>query len=154
MRPRYFSKFTNKIFQAHVVPLQVKEIQSQAVLFEVNVPDFPLITKCRNENKMLKMLWDYIFLVRWGPCNTSSQPNCACKTSIPERKILVIPTSRKNFNQQPNRAYRTSIDEWKTTPWCNIDVENMDIDCKKFSKVKRGRYTIIINNRLQKVLEG
>ena len=30
---------------------------------------------------------------------------------------------------------RTSIDEWKTTPWCNIDVENMDIDCKKFSKV-------------------
>ena len=137
-----------------VVPLQVKEIQSQAVLFEVNVPDFPLITKCRNENKMLKMLWDYIFLVRWGPCNTSSQPNCACKTSIPERKILVIPTSRKNFNQQPNRAYRTSIDEWKTTPWCNIDVENMDIDCKKFSKVKRGRCTIIINNRLQKVLKG
>ena len=61
-----FSKFSNKIFQALVVPLQVKEIQSQAVLFEVNVPDFPLITKCRNENKMLKMLWDYIFLVRWG----------------------------------------------------------------------------------------
>ena len=54
------------------MPLQVKEIQSQAVLFEVNVPDFPLITKCRNENKMLKMLWDYIFLVRWGPCNTSN----------------------------------------------------------------------------------
>ena len=36
-------------------------------------------------------------------------------------------TSRKNFNQQPNLACRTSIDEWKTTPWCNIDVENMDI---------------------------
>ena len=30
---------------------------------------------------------------------------------------------------------RTSIDEWKTTPWKDIDVENMDMECKKFSKV-------------------
>ena len=29
---------------------------------------------------------------------------------------------------------RTSIDEWKTTPWKDIDVENMDMECKKFSK--------------------
>ena len=32
---------------------------------------------------------------------------------------------------------RTSIDEWKTTPWKDIDVENMDMECKKFSKVSR-----------------
>ena len=32
---------------------------------------------------------------------------------------------------------RTSIDEWKTTPWKDIDVENMDMECKKFSKVKK-----------------
>ena len=31
--------------------------------------------------------------------------------------------------------YRTSIDEWKTTAWKDIDVENMDMECKKFSKV-------------------
>lgn len=31
---------------------------------------------------------------------------------------------------------RTSIDEWKTTPWKDIDVENMDMECKKFSKVR------------------
>ena len=31
----------------------------------MNVPDFPLITKCRHENKLLKQLWDYIFLVRY-----------------------------------------------------------------------------------------
>ena len=86
--------------------------------------------------------------------NLNQQPNCACRPTFYGGKNLVIPTSRKNFNQQPNRACRTSIDEWKTTPWCNIDVENMDIDCKKFSKVKRGRCTIIINNRLQKVLKG
>jgi dynein heavy chain len=72
---------------------QVNTLQSQAALFEVNVPEFPLIGRCRLENKMLKQLWDYIFLVR------------------------------------------TSIDEWKTTAWCNIDVENMDMECKKFSKV-------------------
>ena len=75
---------------------QVAELQSQAALFEVTVPDYPLILQCRKENKMLKQLWDYIFLVR------------------------------------------TSIDEWKTTPWSDIDVENMDMECKKFAKDLRG----------------
>jgi len=28
----------------------------------------------------------------------------------------------------------TSIDDWKTTPWRKVDVENMDIECKKFAK--------------------
>ena len=74
----------------------VEELQTQAVLFEVSVPDYPLIKQCRKENKMLKQLWDYVFLVR------------------------------------------TSIDQWKTTPWSEIDVENMDMECKKFSKDLRG----------------
>lgn len=26
------------------------------------------------------------------------------------------------------------VDDWKTTPWRKIDVENMDIECKKFAK--------------------
>lgn len=26
------------------------------------------------------------------------------------------------------------IDEWKTTPWKKIDVENMEMECKKFAK--------------------
>ncbi|XP_037924668.1 dynein beta chain, ciliary isoform X3 [Hermetia illucens] len=29
---------------------------------------------------------------------------------------------------------RTSIEDWKTTPWRKVDVENMDIECKKFAK--------------------
>ena len=33
---------------------------------------------------------------------------------------------------------RTSIDEWKTTAWVDIDVENMDMECKKFAKDIRG----------------
>lgn len=33
---------------------------------------------------------------------------------------------------------RTSIDDWKTTLWENINVEQMDMDCKKFAKDIRG----------------
>ena len=29
---------------------------------------------------------------------------------------------------------RTSIEDWKTTPWLDINVEQMDMDCKKFAK--------------------
>lgn len=29
---------------------------------------------------------------------------------------------------------RSSINEWKKTPWRNIDIEQMDIECKKFAK--------------------
>ncbi|GLH12092.1 uncharacterized protein GBIM_16848, partial [Gryllus bimaculatus] len=29
---------------------------------------------------------------------------------------------------------QTSVDDWKTTPWRKIDVENMEIECKKFAK--------------------
>lgn len=72
------------------------QIQDSAALFEVSVPEFKMLQQCRREIKMLKQLWDYIFLVR------------------------------------------TSIDEWRTTPWTNIDVENMDMECKKFSKDIRG----------------
>ena len=42
----------------------MKELQSQAALFEVTVPEYALIAQCRLENKMLKQMWDYIFLVR------------------------------------------------------------------------------------------
>jgi len=30
------------------------------------------------------------------------------------------------------------MNEWKKTPWRKIDVENMDVECKKFSKEIRG----------------
>lgn len=29
---------------------------------------------------------------------------------------------------------RSSFDDWKTTPWKEINVDQMDIDCKKFAK--------------------
>ena len=63
-----------------------------AGLFEVNVPDFKQLKQCRKEIKLLKMLWDYIMIVR------------------------------------------SSIEDWKTTSWHEINVEQMDLDCKKFAK--------------------
>ncbi|XP_038207715.1 dynein beta chain, ciliary [Zerene cesonia] len=71
---------------------EMKSIQESGSLFEVNVPEFKLLKQCRKELRMLKQLWDYVYIVR------------------------------------------TSIEDWKTTPWRKIDVENMDIECKKFAK--------------------
>lgn len=62
-------------------------------MFELSKHDFKQISTCRREVKLLKQLWDYMFLVR------------------------------------------TCIDDWRTTLWSNIDVENMDMECKKFAKV-------------------
>ena len=62
-------------------------------MFELSRHDFKQISTCRREVKLLKQLWDYMFLVR------------------------------------------TCIDDWRTTLWSNIDVENMDMECKKFAKV-------------------
>lgn len=32
---------------------------------------------------------------------------------------------------------QSSLDEWKTTPWREIEVDNMDMECKKFGKELR-----------------
>ena len=89
-RPYELLAEANKMID--VLEVDMRTLQDSATLFEVQVPEFRLLQQCRKEIKMLKQLWDYIFLVR------------------------------------------TSIDEWKTTPWKDIDVENMDMECKKFSK--------------------
>ena len=67
--------------------------QKTSVLFELSIPEFKLVKQCRREVKLLKQLWDYMFLVR------------------------------------------TCIDDWRTSMWVDIDVENMDMECKKFAKV-------------------
>ncbi|XP_045482107.1 dynein beta chain, ciliary [Harmonia axyridis] len=71
---------------------QMRKIHESGSLFEVSVPDFKILKQCRKDMKMLKHLWDFIYIVQ------------------------------------------TCVDDWKTTPWRKIDVENMDIECKKFAK--------------------
>lgn|SRR6218665_1161045 len=67
-------------------------LSQSAELFEVSIPDFKQLKQCRKELLMVKLLWDYVIIIR------------------------------------------SSIDDWKTTPWLEINVEQMDMDCKKFGK--------------------
>ncbi|XP_052121253.1 dynein beta chain, ciliary-like isoform X2 [Frankliniella occidentalis] len=59
------------------------------------------------------------------------------EVSIPEFKLLR--QCRKELRMLKQLwdyvcIVRTSVEDWKTTPWRKIDVENMDIECKKFAK--------------------
>ncbi|NWW79259.1 DYH17 protein, partial [Climacteris rufus] len=67
-------------------------LASSAALFEVSVPEYKQLKKCRKELRLLKELWDMVSLV--------------------------------NLN----------IATWKTTKWKDLNVEDMDIECKKFAK--------------------
>ncbi|XP_077291064.1 dynein heavy chain at 93AB [Arctopsyche grandis] len=59
------------------------------------------------------------------------------EVSVPEFKLLK--QCRKELKMLKLlwdyvRIVQASIEDWKTTPWRKIDVENMDIECKKFAK--------------------
>ncbi|CAH1795230.1 unnamed protein product [Owenia fusiformis] len=71
---------------------EMAALLESASLFEVNVPDYKAIKQCRREARLLKSLWDYVFIVR------------------------------------------SSIEDWEKTPWLEINVEQMEMDCKKFAK--------------------
>ena len=71
---------------------EMASLLESASLFEVNIPDYKQLKQCRKEIVLLKMLWDYVYIVQ------------------------------------------TSIEDWKTTPWKEINVEQMEMDCKKFAK--------------------
>ena len=43
---------------------EMASLQESASLFEVNIPDFRQLKQCRKEIGLLKMLWDYVFIVR------------------------------------------------------------------------------------------
>ncbi|NXU59271.1 DYH17 protein, partial [Turnix velox] len=71
---------------------EMAALSQSAGLFEITLPKYKELRACRREVRLLKELWDMIFLVN------------------------------------------TNIDDWKTTRWKDINVEQMDIDCKKFAK--------------------
>lgn len=57
--------------------------------------------------------------------------------TLPEFKMLKL--NRKEVKQVKQlwdyvNIVRSCIDEWKTTPWKKIDVEAMEMECKKFGK--------------------
>ncbi|XP_018327462.1 dynein beta chain, ciliary [Agrilus planipennis] len=59
------------------------------------------------------------------------------EVNVPEFKLLKL--CRKELRMAKQlwdfiNIVHTCVDDWKTTPWRKIDVENMDIECKKFAK--------------------
>ena len=44
---------------------EMQDLSDSASLFEVNLPEYKLLRQSRREIKMLKTLWDYIFI---GKC--------------------------------------------------------------------------------------
>lgn len=43
---------------------ELNEISSWATLFEVHVPEMKLLKNCRRECQLIKILWDYVEVVR------------------------------------------------------------------------------------------
>lgn len=88
---------------------EMAAINESGSLFEVNVPEFKLLKQNRRELKMLKV---------------------SLKQFLKGSKLI------HDSQQLWDYVFivQTCIEDWKTTPWRKIDVENMDIECKKFAK--------------------
>ncbi|XP_045472902.1 dynein beta chain, ciliary-like isoform X2 [Harmonia axyridis] len=71
-------------------------LQQQAELFEIQIPEFKLSKQLRKVVRQVKQIWDYVYIVR------------------------------------------SCMSEWKKTPWQKIDVEAMEMECKRFGKELRG----------------
>ena len=84
---------------------------------------------------MLKQLWDYIFLVRLVSLGFAYRSSWICWWGLQKHMMEWTLDDYKTIDIDKKVSTRTSIDEWKTTPWVEIDVENMDMECKKFAKV-------------------
>ncbi|KAF7461422.1 hypothetical protein GHT09_014996 [Marmota monax] len=87
-------------------------------LFEVTVPDYKPLKACHKEVRLLKELWDMIVMSK-----------CREVTEVPPG----VPRERGAEARLPLQV-NACIDDWKTTKWKDINVEQMDIDCKKFAK--------------------
>ncbi|GFR90124.1 dynein heavy chain 17, axonemal, partial [Elysia marginata] len=75
---------------------EMNELIDQSGIFEVTLPEFKQLKACRSELRSLKILWDYVTMIRM------------------------------------------MFEHWNTVLWNDIDVEQMDIDCKKLAKEIRG----------------
>lgn len=76
---------------------EMNKLDESAQLFEVQIPDFKQIKQCRKEVRLLKSLWDYIFIVRttfddwkktrWREINADSM-DIECKKFAKEIRAL------------------------------------------------------------------
>lgn len=83
---------------------ELQALHDQANIFEQQVTEFKHIKLARRELKLLKNLWDYVYIIT------------------------------------------SSLDEWKTTFWKKIHVEEMDQECKRLIRELRRKFRLRIGH--------
>nr|VZI28891.1 unnamed protein product [Spirometra erinaceieuropaei] len=98
--------------------LDLAALVKSAELFEVSLPDFRQLKQCRRNLRLLKVLWDHVFVVR------------------------------------------SRIASWTRTPWLEIDVDQLDADCRNFAKDLRrldkedGLFSVVMRDLANMVQSG
>ena len=66
-----------------------------------------------------------------APC-MSMHVHLACMFSCMRREIVMLKSLWDTID-----LVKHSFSNWNTTLWCDINVDQMELDCKKFVKVKQ-----------------
>ena len=107
------------ICQKRIVTLgeEFVEIKSQAELFEIDVPDNKPLESCKVENQLLKVLWDYVFLVQ-----TSIEE--WKKTKWKHLNVEDMDMDSKSFLKEI-RGLDKQMRTWNTYIGLETDIKNM-----------------------------
>ncbi|XP_049878702.1 dynein beta chain, ciliary [Pectinophora gossypiella] len=130
-----------------VAPLQAAEvsgIRKKIATFDSHVNYYREVFKryaffrydCEDPYGLMSRV-DYEMLQLEDEMRSIQESGSLFEVNVPEFKLLKqCRKELKMLKQLWDYAFivRTSIEDWKTTPWRKIDVENMDIECKKFAK--------------------
>ncbi|KAJ8736094.1 hypothetical protein PYW08_006750 [Mythimna loreyi] len=130
-----------------VAPLQAAEvsgIRKKISTFDSHVTYYREVFKryeffkydCEDPYEVMSRV-DYELLFLEEEMRGIQESGSLFEVNVPEFKLLK--QCRKELRMLKQlwdyvHIVRTSIEDWKTTPWRKIDVENMDIECKKFAK--------------------
>ncbi|XP_039595259.1 dynein heavy chain 9, axonemal [Polypterus senegalus] len=135
----------------HVAPLQANEVASlrrKCDSFNVEQHKFreqfrieaPFKFSCENPYELLQMVYKQIAEKEATMLNIIESA-ALFEVNVPDYKQLK--QCRKEVSLLKDlwdmiNMVKSSINDWKTTRWRDINVENMDQDCKRFSKDIRG----------------
>lgn len=107
---------------------QMVALSRSASLFEVNVPDYKQLKACRKDIVLLKELWDMALLVGHLRLIVTS----SLKLTLRYCKYVSM-----KFQLSVSQV-KGNMDDWKTTLWKDINVEDMDLETKKYAKDVKG----------------
>lgn len=138
---------TTKQNVAPLQALQVNAIKRRINLFEIRQAMYRDMFKklpfyqwsCKNVYSLLDKTNNELTELETEMAKLQEQANLF-ELTLPEFKQMI--NARKEIRQIKQlwdyvNIFRSCIDEWKKTPWKKIDVEAMEMECKKFGKEVR-----------------